>query len=116
MKRLAPGLFAPLMACALGLTSSRPARADEAACIAASEAALTLRQQGKLHEALKQLAVCSEAGCSSEVIFLRSGVIRKIYPSHRNSMVDCSDNLSIMCSVRSGRCISFVCKELRASR
>lgn len=67
MKRLAPGLFAPLMACALGLTSSRPARADEAACIAASEAALTLRQQGKLHEALKQLAVCSEAGCSSEV-------------------------------------------------
>jgi hypothetical protein len=64
--RLAPTLLAPIVACAIGLAAG-PARADEAACIAASEEALTLRQQGKLHEALKQLAICAEASCSSEV-------------------------------------------------
>jgi hypothetical protein len=64
--RLASWLFAPAIACALG-GLERPARADEAACIAASEDALTLRQQGKLHDALKKLSVCAEATCSSEV-------------------------------------------------
>jgi hypothetical protein len=65
-RRLARGVFAPMMAGAVGLLA-RPARADEAACIAASEQALTLRQQGKLHDALQQLAICSAASCSSEV-------------------------------------------------
>jgi hypothetical protein len=54
------------LACSLGLLSS-PASADDAACIAASEGALTLRQHGKLHDALKQLAACSDAGCPGEV-------------------------------------------------
>jgi hypothetical protein len=65
--RIAPSLIAPLIGVTMALATSRPARADEAACIAASEQALTLRQQGKLHDALKQLAICSETGCSSEV-------------------------------------------------
>ncbi len=43
------------------------ARADDAACIAASEQALTLRQQGRLHDALKQLAACAADGCPGEV-------------------------------------------------
>ncbi len=64
--RFARGLLAPMMACAVGLLA-RPAHADEAECIAASEQALTLRQQGKLHDALQQLAICSAASCSSEV-------------------------------------------------
>jgi hypothetical protein len=41
--------------------------ADDAACIAASEQSLTLRQQGKLHDALKQLAACADASCPGEV-------------------------------------------------
>jgi hypothetical protein len=64
--RRTPWLVVPVMSCSLGLVAP-PARADEAACIAASEDALTLRQQGKLHDALKKLAVCAEATCSSEV-------------------------------------------------
>jgi hypothetical protein len=64
--RRGPMLFATLVACAAGLLAW-PARADEAGCIAATEQALTLRQQGKLHDALKQLAVCAEASCSTEV-------------------------------------------------
>ncbi len=64
--RLGPWFCAPALACALGLLAP-PARADEAACIAATEDALTLRQQGKLRDALKKLAVCAEATCSSEV-------------------------------------------------
>jgi hypothetical protein len=59
-------LCATLVACAAGLIAW-PARADEAGCITATEQALTLRQQGKLHDALKQLAVCAEASCSTEV-------------------------------------------------
>ena len=54
------------LACSLGLVSSR-AFADDAACIAASEAALTLRQHGQLREALKQLAVCASTTCPGEV-------------------------------------------------
>jgi hypothetical protein len=61
----APGL-ALALACSLGLVASR-ALADDAACIAASEGALTLRQQGKLHDALKQLALCSDTNCPGEV-------------------------------------------------
>jgi hypothetical protein len=62
--RCARRLFVPAVALAVW---AAPARADEAACIAATEDALTLRQQGKLHDALKKLAVCADASCSSEV-------------------------------------------------
>jgi hypothetical protein len=44
-----------------------PALADDAACIAASEKALALRKQGKLHAAIGQLAVCAAAACPDEV-------------------------------------------------
>lgn len=44
-----------------------PALADDAACIAASEQGLTLRKQGKLHDALGQLAICADAACPDEV-------------------------------------------------
>lgn len=44
-----------------------PARADDAACIAASEQGLSLRRAGKLHEALAQLAVCAAPSCPDEV-------------------------------------------------
>jgi hypothetical protein len=44
-----------------------PALADDAACVAATEQSLTLRQQGKLHAALKQLAVCADPACPAEV-------------------------------------------------
>jgi hypothetical protein len=52
-----------------GSVGSLPSRAfaDDSTCIAASEEALTLRQHGKLHEALKQLAACADAGCPGEV-------------------------------------------------
>jgi hypothetical protein len=43
------------------------ARADEAACIAASENEVSMRKAGRLQEALKQLAVCASPTCSSEV-------------------------------------------------
>jgi hypothetical protein len=43
------------------------AHADDAACIAATEQSLVLRQQGKLHDALKQLAVCADPACPAEV-------------------------------------------------
>jgi hypothetical protein len=46
---------------------ARPALADDAACIAASEQSLTLRQQGKLHDALKTLATCADTACPDEV-------------------------------------------------
>ena len=55
------------LALATFAASGKDARADEAACIAASESALTLRQQGKLHAALEQLATCSDPACSSEL-------------------------------------------------
>ncbi len=44
-----------------------PARADDAACIAASEAVIPMRKDGKLHDALTQLAVCASATCPAEV-------------------------------------------------
>jgi hypothetical protein len=44
-----------------------PARADEAACIAASENEVALRKAGKLQAALKELALCAQPACSSEI-------------------------------------------------
>jgi hypothetical protein len=49
------------------VTLAAPARADEAACIAASETETALRNAGKLQDALKQLAICAAPTCSSEV-------------------------------------------------
>jgi len=54
------------LSCALGSVSVT-AFADDAACIAASEQALTLRKQGKLHDTLRQLAICADAACPGEV-------------------------------------------------
>lgn len=67
-----PGTFASLAvltACWFGLVTAVPsaALADDAACVAASESALALRKQGKLHEAIGQLAVCAGAACPDEV-------------------------------------------------
>ncbi|HEY1697231.1 MAG TPA: hypothetical protein VGG39_33955 [Polyangiaceae bacterium] len=62
MRRIASVLL--LGAAAL---TTAPARADTAACIAASESSLSLRQQGKLHAALERLAVCADASCPDEV-------------------------------------------------
>jgi hypothetical protein len=45
----------------------RTGRADDAACIAASEQSLTVRKQGQLHEALKALALCAAEACPAEV-------------------------------------------------
>jgi hypothetical protein len=59
------GLFA---ACFAAVTlAPASALADDAACIAASEQSLTLRQSGHLHEALKQLAECAATACPDEV-------------------------------------------------
>lgn len=60
---------APLAVLALvaGALLPAPARADDAACIAASEQSLTLRKQGQLHETLKQLALCAAEACPAEV-------------------------------------------------
>lgn len=57
------GIALPLAASLL----ATPARADDAACIAASEQGLTLRRQGKLQDALKQLAACADPSCPGEV-------------------------------------------------
>jgi hypothetical protein len=45
----------------------RSARADDASCIAGIEQGESLRRQGKLHDALKQFAICSAPTCPSEV-------------------------------------------------
>jgi hypothetical protein len=58
-------LVAAAFACSVA--AGAPARADDVACIAASEQSLTLRQQGKLHDALKQAAACAAEGCPAEV-------------------------------------------------
>lgn len=68
---MAPRLRVLTLACAaFPLAASlltTPARADDAACIAASEQGLTLRRQGKLQDALKQLAACADPSCPGEV-------------------------------------------------
>jgi hypothetical protein len=43
------------------------ANADDAACIDATEKALALRRQGKLHDARKTLALCAAPTCPDEV-------------------------------------------------
>ncbi len=48
-------------------TGTKPARADAAACIAASETEVGLRKQLKLRAALDQLSVCSAPACPAEV-------------------------------------------------
>jgi hypothetical protein len=58
-------LVLPLSSATLLLAPA--AHADVAACIASSEQALTLRKQGKLHDALQQLAQCADPGCPAEV-------------------------------------------------
>lgn len=50
-----------------GVTLSPLAHADDAACIAASEQSLTLRQQGKLRDTMKALVVCADPACPDEV-------------------------------------------------
>jgi hypothetical protein len=42
-------------------------RADDATCIDASEKSISLRREGKLHDALKVLASCSDPACPAEV-------------------------------------------------
>lgn len=60
---------AALALAALGALAAvaAPAAADDAACINAVEQALTLRKSGKLHDALKTLATCSDPACPDEV-------------------------------------------------
>jgi hypothetical protein len=58
-------------ACVLTLLASilapSPARADDDACVAASEQVLVLRKRGKLIEALQPLATCTDHACPDEV-------------------------------------------------
>jgi hypothetical protein len=59
-------LLAWAIACATGFAAPRAA-ADDARCVASSEQALSLRKNGKLRDALKDLAVCADAVCPAEV-------------------------------------------------
>jgi len=61
------GALASILLVAALVGMAPPALADDAACIAASESAIPLRKQGKLHDAIKQLAVCAAAACPAEV-------------------------------------------------
>jgi hypothetical protein len=64
------GAILVVLATTLGTTTllcAPVARADVASCIASSEQALTLRKQGKLHDALQQLAQCADPSCPAEV-------------------------------------------------
>ena len=47
----------------VGFTETTTVRADEAACIAASESEVGLRRQLKLQESLKQLVICASPAC-----------------------------------------------------
>jgi hypothetical protein len=49
------------------LLSTSVARADLTACIASSEQSLALRHAGKLHDARKELALCSAQACPEEL-------------------------------------------------
>jgi hypothetical protein len=60
-----PWLSAALAWAAISVEA--PARADDAACIAASEQSLSFRQAGKLHDALRAAATCAAEGCPAEV-------------------------------------------------
>jgi hypothetical protein len=48
-------------------SASRPADADDDACIAAAEQALTLRKEQRLQEALVLVAACVDSACPTEV-------------------------------------------------
>ena len=60
---------------ASAVTTTRPARADVASCISASESALALRKQGHLRASLEQLAVCADSACPVEV---RSDCVHRV--------------------------------------
>jgi hypothetical protein len=60
-------LTAPTLVTLVMLGLPEVARADDAACISASEQALTLRQKGKLRDVLKPLADCAAAACPAEI-------------------------------------------------
>jgi hypothetical protein len=51
----------------LSLFTARAGHADDSACIASSEQALEFRKQGRFHDALKQLALCADPRCPTEV-------------------------------------------------
>ena len=55
------------MACLFVMLAGGVARADDQACIDAAEKALSLRKQGKLHDALKELPACADQACPDEV-------------------------------------------------
>lgn len=69
MRSRSPASLVVLIAASLGVVTVAPvtALADDAECIAASEKSLALRKQGKLHDALGQLAVCAASACPDEV-------------------------------------------------
>lgn len=52
---------------AAGLAGTGSARADDAACIAASENEVGLRKQLKLRESMQQLVVCAAPSCPEEI-------------------------------------------------
>ncbi len=56
-----------LVALAVALGPIRAARADDEACLAASENEVGLRKAGKLQDAMKQLAICGAPSCPQEV-------------------------------------------------
>ncbi len=56
-----------LLAAGLALAFGGTARADDASCVTAAEQSLTLRKSEKLHDALKQLAICVDPACPTEV-------------------------------------------------
>ena len=60
---LRSALLASVVLCA----TAQPAQADDAACVDASERALSLRNSGKLREALKELGTCAVDSCPKEV-------------------------------------------------
>lgn len=60
-------LIAVLAFAALGLTPSMARASDKLACVAAVEAAQTLRSEGKLKAAREKLIVCAQASCPKVV-------------------------------------------------
>jgi hypothetical protein len=60
-------LCSSLVLALMALALPRVARADDAACIAASEAEAPLQKAGKLREALVQAAKCADPACPVEV-------------------------------------------------
>lgn len=64
-RRVSPAALGVLLTVAA--SAPHVARADDAACIAASEAEATLQKQVKFHEALKQLALCADPSCPVDV-------------------------------------------------